>query len=109
MDLKAIAKTQKPIPLDTKQNIFKWNLVPDLSMTLKILENGISYYKSAWQLHGFYIPCFYQKICKQFQILLLQTNRMMTLNNNDFKTKDCKMFKMCIILGRLIKQFLSRN
>ena len=47
MDLKAIAKTQKPIPLDTKQNIFKWDLVPDLSMTLKILENGISYYKSA--------------------------------------------------------------
>ena len=28
MDLKAIAKTQKPIPLDTKQNIFKWDLVP---------------------------------------------------------------------------------
>ena len=47
MDLKAIAKTQKPIPLDTKQNIFNWDLVPDLSMTLKILENGISYYKSA--------------------------------------------------------------
>lgn len=57
MDLKAIAKTQKPIPLDTKQNIFKWDLVPDLSMTLKIFENLLQKFLAiTWFLHSMLPP-----------------------------------------------------